>query len=102
MSAAERAAAGKEARRRVPRSAHGDWEPAADRPDPVGVLEGQAAQRVAELIPLRYGRMLVSPFTFYDVGALLALEIAVPPADLECPNRRRGGEIEGAVGGPRR
>ena len=77
----ERAAVGKVARRRVPRSAHGDWEPAADRPDPVDVLEGQAAERVAELIPLRYGRMLVSPFTFYrGAAAIMAADLAATPS----------------------
>ena len=45
----------------VPRSAHGDWEPAAERRDPVELLEEQAASRVPELVPIRYGRMLVSP-----------------------------------------
>ena len=63
-SPTERVAAGKAARQRAPRSSHGEWEPAVERPDPVDVLERQAADRVAELVPLRYGRMLVSPFTF--------------------------------------
>ena len=48
---------------------HGRWEPAPDRPDPVALLEEQAASRVPELVPIRYGRMLVSPFTFYRGAA---------------------------------
>jgi uncharacterized protein (DUF2252 family) len=71
LTPAERAARGKEARKRAPRSSHGAWAPRPGRPDPVGLLEEQAADRVAELIPIRYGRMLVSPGTFYRGGALL-------------------------------
>ena len=66
---AERAAIGKAARALVPRSSHGEWAPAADRRDPVDLLEEQAASRVPELVPIRYGRMLVSPFTFYRGAA---------------------------------
>ena len=65
MNPEDRAALGKSARARVPRSSHAVFEPAADRPDPVELLESQAASRVQELVPIRYGRMLVSPFTFY-------------------------------------
>ncbi|MGA8804424.1 MAG: hypothetical protein WB866_07025, partial [Solirubrobacterales bacterium] len=61
--AADRAAAGKLAREKTSRSSHGDWEPAARRRDPVKVLEDQAKSRVQELVPIRYGRMLASPFT---------------------------------------
>ena len=53
-------ARGKAARNEVPRPSHGRWKPAPDRPDPVALLEEQAASRVPELVPLRYGRMLVS------------------------------------------
>src|SRR5579862_7970036 len=67
----ERAAHGKAARADVPRSAHGEWRPAPERPDPVALLEEQAASRVPELVPIRYGRMLVSPFTFYRGAAYL-------------------------------
>jgi len=67
----ERVARGREARREVPRSSHGRWEPAADRPDPVALLEEQAATRVPQLVPIRYGRMLASPFTFYRGSALI-------------------------------
>jgi uncharacterized protein (DUF2252 family) len=71
LEADERVALGKAARARVPRSAQGAWEPADDRPDPVALLESQAASRVQELVPIRYGRMLVSPFTFYRGAALI-------------------------------
>jgi uncharacterized protein (DUF2252 family) len=71
---------GREARRGTPRSAHGDWSPAPDRPDPVAVLTAQAATRVQELIPIRYGRMLVSPFTFYrGAAAVMAADLAATP-----------------------
>ncbi len=73
-------ARGRAARVKVPRSAHGRWEPAAGRPDPVALLEDQAASRVPLLIPIRYGRMLVSPFTFYRGGALImASDLAGTP-----------------------
>ena len=76
----ERAARGKAARAEVPRSSHGRWEPAPGRRDPVEVLEEQAQTRVAELVPIRYGRMLVSPFTFYrGAAALMAADLADAP-----------------------
>ncbi len=76
----ERSARGKAARSEVPRSSHGDWKPAPDRPDPVSLLEEQAASRVPELVPIRYGRMLVSPFTFYRGAALImASDLAPTP-----------------------
>ena len=59
------------------RSAHGEWEPASDRFDPVDLLEEQAASRVPDLVPIRYGRMLVTPFTFYRGAAyLMAADLA--------------------------
>src|SRR6478672_12373584 len=81
----ERVARGKAARNEVPRSSHGTWEPEANRPDPVTLLEEQAKTRVPELVPIRYGRMLVSPFTFYRGGAyLMASDLAgVPHTALE-------------------
>src|SRR5829696_7022353 len=76
----ERAAKGKAERKLVPLSAHGDWQPPSDRPDPVGLLEEQATTRVPELVPIRYGRMLVSPFTFYRGAAyLMASDLAKMP-----------------------
>ena len=76
----ERVARGRAARKDAPRSSHGRWEPAPDRPDPVALLEEQAASRVPELVPIRYGRMLVSPFTFYRGAALImAADLAATP-----------------------
>jgi uncharacterized protein (DUF2252 family) len=80
VDATERAAAGKEARSRVPRSAHAGWEPPSDRDEPVDVLERQASSRVPQLLPIRYGRMAVSPFTFYrGAAAVMAADLAATP-----------------------
>ena len=68
---AGRAEWGRSARRRVPRSTHAMWSPPADRADPVALLEEQATTRVPELVPIRYARMMVSPFTFYRGAALV-------------------------------
>jgi uncharacterized protein (DUF2252 family) len=76
----ERAARGRTARAEVPRSSHAEWEPSRSRPDPVELLEEQARTRVAELIPIRYGRMLVSPFSFYrGAAAIMAADLAATP-----------------------
>ena len=76
----ERAAAGKAARSDAPRSSHADWERAADRPDPVDLLEEQAASRLPELVPLRYGRMSASPFAFFRGAAyVMARDLAGSP-----------------------
>src|SRR3954447_11128127 len=76
----ESAERGRAARGTTPRSAHGDWAPARDRPDPVSILEDQAASRLQELVPIRYGRMLVSPFTFYrGAAAVMAADLAATP-----------------------
>ena len=56
---------GRAARTAVPRSGHGEFTPDPARPDPVALLGAQDATRVPELLPIRYGRMAVSPFTFY-------------------------------------
>ncbi len=75
----ERAARGKAARAEVPRSAHGEIN-FPKRRDPVALLEEQAVSRVPELVPIRYGRMLVSPFAFYRGGALImAADLAKTP-----------------------
>src|SRR3954449_5832917 len=80
QTAAERAAVGRAARELVPRGVHGEWQPAPDRKDPVGLLEEQGASRVPELVPIRYGRMLVSPFTFFRGAAyLMAADLAAVP-----------------------
>jgi uncharacterized protein (DUF2252 family) len=80
LTVAERTARGKAARAEVPRSSHAVYEPAATRPNPVELLERQAQTRVSELVPIRYGRMLVSPFTFYRGAAMImAHDLAVTP-----------------------
>jgi uncharacterized protein (DUF2252 family) len=80
LTVAERIARGKAARAAVPRSSHGVFEPSSDRSDPVGLLEQQAATRVPELVPIRHGRMLVSPFTFYRGAAkIMAADLATTP-----------------------
>ncbi len=70
LTPAERAARGKEARAAVPRDSHAVFDPPPDRPDPIGLLEEQAKSRVPELVPIRRGRMMVSPFTYYRGAAL--------------------------------
>ncbi len=77
-SRAERVERGKAARSVTPRSSLGLFEPAAKRADPVKLLEKQAVTRVPELLPIRYGRMLASPFTFYRGAALLMAEDLAP------------------------
>src|SRR3954447_21477063 len=80
MTVVERAARGKASRADVPRTSHGDWAPAPDRGDPIEILEAQAASRVSELVPIRYGRMMVSPFAFYRGGAaIMAADLAGTP-----------------------
>ena len=65
----ERVARGRAARERLAPSGHSGWVPAAGRPDPVALLEEQNATREVDLVPVRHGRMLVSPFTFYRGAA---------------------------------
>src|SRR6478609_11328784 len=80
MTVSERAAVGKAARSRAARSSHREWEPSDDRADPVGILEAQAESRVPELVPIRYGRMSLSPFAFYrGAAAVMAADLAVTP-----------------------
>lgn len=80
-SPSARKALGKDARAAAPRSSHGEWHPVADRPDPVQVLLDQAVGRVPELLPLRYGRMLVSPFSFFrGAAAIMAGDLAGTPS----------------------
>jgi uncharacterized protein (DUF2252 family) len=76
----ERVARGRAARGEVPRSTHAEFNPPANRADPLEVLERQAATRVPELVPIRYGRMLVSPFTFYrGAAAIMAQDLEATP-----------------------
>ena len=79
-SAEERKALGKEARKLTPPSAHADWAPASDRPDPVVLLEEQNLTREQDLVPVRHGRMMVSPFTFYRGAArIMAADLKDTP-----------------------
>src|SRR5260370_4188787 len=80
LTPAERAVRGKEARAEVPRDSHAVFDPPPDRPDPIGLLEEQAKARVPELVPVRWGRMVVSPFTYYRGAALpMASDLATTP-----------------------
>ena len=80
LSRADRVARGKEARAVAPLESHAEFAPGRSR-DPVGLLLGQAESRVPELMPIRHGRMLVSPFTFYRGAALpMAADLATTPA----------------------
>jgi hypothetical protein len=60
---AERYAAGKVLRAKAPRTSHGEWAAASDRQDPISLLEESNRIRVPELVPIRYGRMSISPYT---------------------------------------
>ncbi|HEX7609127.1 MAG TPA: DUF2252 domain-containing protein [Solirubrobacteraceae bacterium] len=81
LQSGESAERGREARAVAPRSSQGEWAPAPDRPDPVAVLAEQAATRLQELVPIRYGRMLASPFAFYrGAAAVMAADLAVTPS----------------------
>jgi len=76
----ERRAMGKEAGVRTPPSSHSGWRPAADRPDPVALLEAQNLTREPDLVPVRHGRMMVSPFTFYRGAArIMAADLKDTP-----------------------
>src|SRR5215475_10770576 len=81
----ERKVSGEEARARTPLSSHSKWRPATDRPDPVALLEAQNLTREPDLVPVRHGRMMVSPFTFYRGAAkIMAADLAeTPVAGLE-------------------
>ena len=76
----ERQAKGRQASDRTPPSSHSGWHPAADRPDPVALLEEQDLTREQDLVPVRHGRMMVSPFTFYRGGArIMAADLKDTP-----------------------
>ena len=85
LSVDERRARGLEARDRAPLSSHTGWVPATDRPDPVGLLQGQNVTREPDLVPVRHGRMVVSPFTFYrGAAAIMAADLdGTPTAGLQ-------------------
>ena len=81
MTPAERRVRGKAARAEVPRESHAQWAPPPDRPDPVALLESQAVNRVPDLVPVRWGRMMETPFTYYRGAALpMASDLAATPA----------------------
>jgi uncharacterized protein (DUF2252 family) len=76
----ERATIGKTARAKTPRESHAAWTTPSDRPDPIALLEEQARTRVADLVPIRYGRMLASPFAFYRGAAvIMAADLSATP-----------------------
>ena len=76
----ERLDRGRTARDRTPLSSHAGWSPAADRPNPVGLLEEQDRTREPDLVPVRHGRMMASPFTFYRGAArIMAADLAGTP-----------------------
>ena len=80
-TADERFAKGRRARTAVPRSAHADWQPPADRASPLSLLENQERTRVPELIPIRHERMSASPFTFFRGAAtVMAADLASTPS----------------------
>jgi len=77
LSIEERFAAGKELRKKFPRIKQGEYKPAADRADPVSILEGQAKTRLPDLVPIRYARMLTSPFAFLrGAAAIMAADLS--------------------------
>ncbi len=77
---ADRRASGRELRSKVPRSSHAVWTPAPDRPDPLSLLSEQNRSRLAHLVPLRYQRMIVSPFTFLRGAAIvMAQDLVTTP-----------------------
>ena len=71
MSVEERIALGKRLRKQVPRSSQGEWTPATDRPDPISLLRAQDTGRLQDLLPIKYGRMLASPFSFLRGSAVV-------------------------------
>ena len=100
-----RAERGKAARERAPRSSHGAWAPAADRPDPVALIEEQNDSRLQWLVPIRHQRMSASPFTFYRGGAaIMAADLA--PTPTSGITAQRGGDAHlsnfGAYASPER
>jgi uncharacterized protein (DUF2252 family) len=80
LTPADRAARGKAARSDIPRETHAHLDLPGDRPDPVSLLEAQSAGRVPELVPVRYGRMMVSPFSYFRGAALpMASDLSETP-----------------------
>ena len=74
-------ALGRSLRKQASRSSHAPWKPDPQRPDPVDILRSQEADRVEELLPIRYGRMAASPFAFFrGAAAVMAWDLARTPA----------------------
>src|SRR5438876_1750782 len=92
LSIDDRRAKGLEARDRAAPSSHTKWRPAADRPDPVALLEEQDTTREPDLVPVRHGRMMVSPFTFYRGAAAITAAALAPTA-----GAGRGAQLGGAA-----
>ncbi len=80
MTPAERRRAAKALRKRIPRGSHGDWQPAADRADPIGLLQQADVGRLEPLLPIKYGRMVASPIAFLrGAAAVMAADLAATP-----------------------
>jgi hypothetical protein len=80
LTPAERAEKGRRLREQVPRSSHAEFSTDANRPDPVSLLTGQSAGRLPDLVPIRYGRMIASPFSYYRGAALpMAYDLSQTP-----------------------
>jgi uncharacterized protein (DUF2252 family) len=80
LTPSERVARGQAQRAEVPRSSHAEWSPPSNRRDPIDLLEEQAKTRVQDLVPIRYGRMLASPFSFYRGAAyIMAADLSITP-----------------------
>ena len=76
----ERRAVGKGLRKQAARSSHGHWTPAADRPDPIDLLQAEDKERIQYLLPIKYGRMMASPFAFLRGSAVvMAADLAPTP-----------------------
>src|SRR5690349_4715445 len=79
-SKTESYAAGKALRTRTPRTSHAEWTPDAKRPDPITLLEDENKTRLKQLVPIRFGRMSLSPFAFYRGSAsIMANDLAATP-----------------------
>ena len=80
VSRSERLSMGKDLRTQAPRRSHGNWSPASDRSDPISLLQAQDETRVQKLVPIKYGRMLESPFAFLrGSAAVMAADLASSP-----------------------
>ena len=90
-SVEDRRAQGRDAAERTPPSSHTKWSAAKDRPDPVALLEQQNVTREQDLVPVRHGRMMFSPFTFYRGAA------KIMAADLEHTPEGRFGPFSSAA-----